>query len=171
MKTALAVAALAFLVSAPVIAVAADSGREAQVARRGADVMPFDVKATTHIFTQTPDGGVQRVVAKNKADAKQVKLVRAHLRDIESEFRRGDFSGPAHIHGDDMPGLAQLKAAKPGAIAISYRDVPGGAQLTYRTGDGDLVAALHEWFDAQLSDHGPDAMAGHAHHHGGAHKP
>jgi hypothetical protein len=26
------------------------------------------------------------------------------------------------------------------------------------------VAALHQWFDAQLSDHGADAMAGHMHH-------
>jgi len=133
--------------------------------------MPFDLKATTHVFTRTRDGGVQRVVAKNRADSNQVKLVRAHLRDIEAEFRRGDFSGPAHIHGADMPGLAQLKAAKPGEVRIAYRDVPAGAQLTYRTANPQLVAALHRWFDAQLSDHGADAMAGHEHHHGGAHKP
>jgi hypothetical protein len=30
-------------------------------------------------------------------------------------------------------------------------------------------AALHQWFDAQLSDHGPDAMAGHLHMHEHAH--
>ena len=29
-----------------------------------------------------------------------------------------------------------------------------------------LVAALHQWFDAQLSDHGKDAVQGHAHHDG-----
>jgi hypothetical protein len=29
------------------------------------------------------------------------------------------------------------------------------------------VAALHQWFDAQLADHGKDAMAGHAQHGGG----
>lgn len=171
MKSTIFRIALALCVCAPLLAAAADSGRQAEVARRGGDVMPFDVKATTHVFTKTADGGVQRVVAKNKADAKQVKLVRAHLRDIESEFRRGDFSGPAHIHGADMPGLAQLKAAKPGEVRIAYRDVPAGAQLTYRTANPQLVAALHQWFDAQLSDHGADAVAGHEHHHGGAHKP
>ena len=146
-------------------AVAADAQRQAEVAKLGADVMPFSLKATTHIFTKTAEGGVQRVVAKNAADAQQVKLVREHLREIQTQFLKGDFSGPTHIHGAEMPGLAELKAAKPGQVAIDYKDVDAGAELTYRTADAKLVAALHQWFDAQLSDHGADAMAGHMHHH------
>lgn len=142
----------------------ADSQRQADVARLGADVMPFSLKATTHIFTKSAEGGTQRVVTKNAADGRQVQLVRDHLRDIQSQFLKGDFSGPAHIHGQDMPGLAELKAAKPGQIAIDYKDVDGGAELSYRSADAKLVAALHTWFDAQLSDHGADAMAGHHHH-------
>ena len=147
-------------------AVAADAQRQAEVAKLGTDVMPFSLKATTHIFTKTAEGGVQRVVAKNKSatDARQVKLVREHLREIRAEFLKGDFSGPTHIHGAEMPGLAELKAAKPGQVAIDYRDVTAGAELTYRTADAKLVAALHQWFDAQLSDHGADAMSGHVHH-------
>lgn len=144
---------------------AANPQRQAEVARLGADVMPFSVQATTHIFTKTADGGTQRVVAKDPSDAPQIRLVRAHLREIASQFRKGDFSGPSHVHGDDMRGLVQLKAAKPGDISIAYRDVKGGAELTYRTRNAELVSALHAWFDAQLSDHGADAMAGH-HHHG-----
>jgi len=160
---------VALITALPLAATAADAEREAEVARRGPDVMPFDLKATQHIFTKTADGGVQRVVARRKGDTQQVKLVRAHLRDIESEFRKGDFSGPAHIHGEDMPGLAQLRAAKPGDIRIAYRDVAGGAELAYRTRKPELVSALHTWFDAQVSDHGADAMAGHEHmHHGGS---
>lgn len=125
--------------------------------------MPFSLKATTHIFTKTADGGVQRVVARNAGDKRQVELVRAHLREIQGQFLKGDFSGPSHIHGDQMPGLSQLQAAKPGQIAIDYREVEGGAELTYRTTDPQLVSSLHAWIDAQLSDHGPDAMAGHHH--------
>lgn len=34
-----------------------------------------------------------------------------------------------------MPGLAELKAAKPGQIDIAYSDVKGGAELTYKTTD------------------------------------
>jgi hypothetical protein len=126
--------------------------------------MPFSLKATTHIFTKTAAGGTQRVVAKGVGDMKQVDLVRAHLHEIQAQFLKGDFSGPSHVHGNEMPGLAQLKTATPGQVAIDYKDVDGGAQLTYRTTDVKLVAALHQWFDAQVSDHGADAMAGHHHH-------
>lgn len=143
---------------------AADAQRQADVARRGADVMPFSLAATQHVFTRTADGGTQRVVARKAGDSGQVRLVRRHLREIEAQFRQGDFSGPAHIHGADMPGLAQLQAAPRGAVAISYRDVPGGAELAYRTADQALVAAVHAWFDAQVSDHGRDAQAGHGDH-------
>lgn len=155
------------LAAAGALAQPADPQRQAEVARRGGDVMPFSLAATQHVFTKTAHGGTQRVVARDPRDAAQVKLVREHLHEIEGEFRRGDFSGPAHIHGEDMPRLAELKAAKPGAVAISYREVRGGAELAYRTSDPQLVAAIHSWFDAQLSDHGHDAMAGHQHHHDG----
>jgi hypothetical protein len=168
MKSTFLHAACAVLLGLPLAAPAADAQRQAEVARLGADVMPFSLKATTHVFTKTADGGTQRVIAKSAADAQQVKLVRDHLRDIRIQFLKGDFSGPSHIHGTEMPGLADLKAAKPGQVAIDYKDVDAGAELTYRTADAKLVAALHEWFDAQLSDHGADAMAGHMHHDHGA---
>jgi hypothetical protein len=164
MKT-LALALAVTLAAGVAAAQPTDATRQADVARRGADVMPFSLAATQHVFTKTSDGGTQRVVARKASDRTQVKLVRQHLHDIEAQFRRGDFTGPAHIHGDDMPGLAELKSAQPGEIAIRYRDVPGGAELAYRTANPALVTALHAWFDAQLSDHGQDAMAGHEHMH------
>jgi len=140
--------------------------RQSEVAQRSAEVMPFSLGAATHIFSKTSDGGTQRVVAKNPSDKTQVRLIREHLRSIGEQFRNGDFSAPSQIHGDDMPGLAQLKAAKPGQISIDYKDVRAGGQLTFRTHDATLIVALHEWFGAQLSDHGPDAIEGHQHHHG-----
>lgn len=152
-------------VSSTAHAAAADLPRQAEVAKRGADVMPFHLKAATHIFSKTDTGGTQRVVAKDARDSVQTRLVREHLHDIQQQFQRGDFSGPTHVHGADMPGLAELKMSKPGAIAVDYSDVEGGAELNYRTSDTKLVAALHRWFDAQLSDHGADAIQGH-HHQG-----
>jgi hypothetical protein len=62
-----------------------------------------------------------------------------------------------------MPGLTDLKAAKPGQVAIDYEDVEGGAELRYRTTDDKLVNALHARFYARPSDHAADAM-GHHHH-------
>jgi hypothetical protein len=144
---------------------AADAERQAEVAQRGAEVMPFSLKATTHIFTKSDDGGSQQVIAKNPSDSRQIRLTRKHLREIQTQFQRGDFSGPARTHGGDMPGLAQLRAAKPGQISIAYKDIKGGGELTYRSDDPNLVSSLHAWFDAQLSDHGADAMDGDMHHH------
>ncbi|MEO5697906.1 MAG: aspartate carbamoyltransferase [Burkholderiaceae bacterium] len=160
--------ALLALFTAALAAQPADPRRQAEVAGRGSDVMPFSLAATTHVFTRTAQGGIQRVIAKNAADATQVRLVREHLQDIRTRFLNGDFSAPTQIHGDAMPGLASLKAAKPGQFEIDYGDVAGGAELRYRTEDVALVAALHRWFDAQLSDHGSDAAAGGTQHHHGA---
>lgn len=94
--------------------------------------------------------------------------MREHLRDIQAQFVKGDYSGPTHIHVAEMPGLAELEAAKPGQWSLDCKEVKAGAELRYRTADAKLVTALHQWFDAQLSDHGQDAMAGHRHHDHGA---
>lgn len=143
--------------------------RQAEVSHRGGEVMPFDLSATMHVFSKTSDGGIQRVIAKDPADATQVRKVREHLRDLCARFRRGDWSGPKHIHGADMPGLPQLEQARPGQLSVVYADAKAGAQLTFRSRDSKLVEAIHRWFDAQLSDHGPDAMEERHHpHHPGA---
>ncbi|WP_425573068.1 aspartate carbamoyltransferase [Paraburkholderia caribensis] len=157
--------------AAPFESFAVDPQRQAEVAQRGAEVMPFSLEATTHIFTKSVDGGIQQVIAKNPADSVQIRLIRAHLREIQTQFQRGDFSGPARTHGTDMPGLAQLRATKPGQVSIAYKDIEGGGELSYRSDDPKLVSSLHEWFDAQLSDHGADAMDGHMHHHQGMTPP
>jgi hypothetical protein len=146
------------------MAAAASGQRQADVAQRGKDVMPFSLAATTHIFTKTDQGGVQQVVARKASDTEQVRLARLHLKEIRTQFLKGNYSGPTRIHGQDMPGLAELKAAAPGQVAITYRDIKGGAELRFTTANADLVSALHRWFDAQLSDHGKDAVAGHAGH-------
>lgn len=143
---------------------AADAERHAEVARRGAEVMPFELAKIRHVFTKTPNGGTQRLVVKNSLDAKQVLLVREHLHEIEAQFERRDFNAPARIHGKAMPGLAELEAAPAGTISIRYADVKGGAMLTFTTVDAHLVHALHRWFDAQVDDHGRDATAGHVGH-------
>jgi hypothetical protein len=143
---------------------AAAPERQAEVAARGAEVMPFDLQATSHVFTKTRSGGLQQVRVKNPKDAAQMRLVRMHLRDIATRFRNGDFSAPTAIHGAAMPGLAELKRAQPGAVSVQYRDLRDGAQIRYTTSDPALVRALHQWFDAQLADHGADAQEGHTHH-------
>ncbi|HDR9769743.1 TPA: aspartate carbamoyltransferase [Burkholderia cepacia ATCC 25416] len=148
--------AAGFLVSS---AAADTAARQKTVAQRGADVMPFSLTATIHIFTKTADGGIQQVVTKQD-DPQQTGLIRQHLAMLARQFAAGDFAGPEQIHGKAMPGLEVLRAAKPGELAITYRDLPNGGEIAYRTDHPRLVTALHQWFSAQLSDHGHDAMAG-----------
>ncbi|MDN0085529.1 aspartate carbamoyltransferase [Crenobacter sp. SG2305] len=145
------------------VAKAADPGRQAEVSARGALVMPFELKATTHIFTKTQDGGVQQVVTKKAGDEHQIHLIREHLALIADHFSKGNFAEPANIHGANMPGLAELRQAKTGELTVSYQDLPNGGQIQFSAHDPLLVQALHKWFDAQLSDHGADAMRGHKH--------
>jgi hypothetical protein len=133
--------------------------RQAEVAERGAEVMPFDLDATTHRFTKTPDGGVQTVTADDPADQTQIDLIREHLRTERESFSRGDFDDPARIHGMDMPGVAELSAGYE-RIAVSYSETPAGAELTYATSEPGLVDAIHTWFDRQVMDHGDDAETG-----------
>ena len=144
-------------------ATAAEPSRQAAIRALSSDVMPFDMARTTHVFTKSPSGGVQRVVTKNPGDATQAGLIRAHLRSIAAQFERRDFAGPTHVHGVEMPGLAALRAASPDDLRIRYRDVPTGAEIEYFSAKPALVGALHDWFDAQLTDHGADAMSGHDH--------
>jgi len=136
--------------------------RQADVAVRGAEVMPFDLTKTTHTFERVADGGVQTVTTNDPADIQQIALIRAHLQHEAAKFTRGDFSDPAQIHGETMPGLADLRAGA-ARIAVAYYELPAGARITYRTTDADLIHALHRWFDAQLADHGDHAQPGMQH--------
>ena len=154
---------LAMLLTAlPVLALEeASKPRRDEVARRGAEVMPFSLEQTTHIFTKTEKGGLQQVIVKEIPNTEQVKLIQVHLSKISREFAQGDFSDPAKIHGEDMPGLAELRKAKPGEIAIEYKELRNGAQINYATDDPALIKAVHQWFDAQLSDHARHAIPAH----------
>lgn len=130
--------------------------RQAEVAEAGIDVMPFDLDATTHVFEKLEDGGLQTVVA-DEDDPEQVALVQAHLADEAERFARGDFHDPAMIHGEDMPGLHALVMGHD-RLEIGYREVERGAEIRYTSEDPALVMAIHEWFDAQVSDHGAHAQ-------------
>lgn len=145
------------------LALAADDDtRQDEVRERGAQTMPFSLEKTLHVFTPTSRGGVQRVIARKARYTRQIRLVRRHLRKEARAFARGDFSDPEGIHGEDMPGLNVLREHD-GALEVRYRDLRRGGRIRFRTRSFKLLHALHEWFAAQVSDHGEDATTGHAH--------
>ena len=140
-------------------AIGAPTARQQEVAQKGAMVMPFNVHNSTHVFTKNTYGGIQQVVAKDPNDKDLVAAIRTHLEMEAERFGRGDYSDPMKIHGKGMPGVQYLSKVKPGQIAISYREVTGGAAVDYVGRDAATVDAIHKWFDAQLSDHGEDATS------------
>lgn len=135
------------------------TNRQATVASRGAEVMPFDLDATTHTFTKTDLGGQQLVTANDPNDQTEIDLIRQHLQTERTSFANGDFSDPARIHGMDMPGVAELSAGHT-RITVTYAERSDGAELTYATDDPALIDAIHAWFDRQLMDHDDHATAG-----------
>lgn len=122
----------------------------------GAQVMPFDLARTTHVFEMTENGGIQQVLAKDPADAEQIRLIRQHLEHEAERFQAGDFSDPAALHGADMPGIRELSAGA-ADLSVKYAPLPGGAEIVFSSPDIRLITAVHRWFGAQLSDHGADA--------------
>ena len=129
--------------------------RQQTVRQRSTQVMPFSMDASMHRFEPTQTGGMMTVTV-HDGDAAQVALVRAHLQKEAAAFARGDYADPAYIHGKSMPGLATLRSGAK-RINVRYGSVADGATIAFRTADSSLIAALHQWFAAQVSDHGHDA--------------
>ncbi len=124
----------------------------------GSGVMPFDVGKTLHVFQMTDDGGIQEVLARDPADAPQVAMIQQHLRLEAERFQKGDFSDPAALHGEDMPGLRELSAGA-ADLTVTYVPLANGARIVFVANDRHLVTAVHRWFGAQLSEHGADATS------------
>jgi len=153
-RSAIFITFLMVLFAGPVQATEMESGtRQEEVARRGARIMPFSLERTLHIFKKTESGGIQQVIVKDPSDISQIGLIREHLSKISKEFAQGNFSDPASIHGNDMPGLLELEKAPSDQIKIEYKEIPRGAQIEYVSASPELIHAIHKWFDAQLADH------------------
>lgn len=159
--------AWALLLSAATVSVQAQvpasSQRLDEVAERGKHVMPFHLEKTQHVFNKTEHGGLQQVIVKDASDGKQINLIRQHLAQIRERFKKGDFSRQRQIHGDNMPGLAELSSHYQ-QVKFDYRELPNGAEIEYSADDSSLVDAIHRYFDAQLSDHARHAVGGHGAH-------
>lgn len=130
--------------------------RQAHIHHMGHHVMPFDLTKTMHVFLMTQTGGVMRIVAKDPKDTGQIELIQQHLKHEAARFQKGDFSHPAALHGQGTPGIRDL-AADPSGFTARYSARPDGAQITFFSRDIRLITAIHQWFGAQLSEHGADA--------------
>lgn len=141
-----------------VMPLSAQTTQQEHVHEMSHSVMPFDMAKTLHIFKMTEEGGVERVVAREATAADQIALIQEHLKHEAERFQKGDFSDPAKLHGQTMPGLTELEKGA-SHIKVTYRALPNGAEIAFETSDLHLLTAVHRWFGAQLSEHGADAQA------------
>lgn len=133
--------------------------RQSMIHNAGANVMPFDLNQTMHVFKKTDDGGIQQVIVKDPSNnEQQIGLIQMHLQMEAGLFQQGNFQDPAKLHGQTMPGLDDLKNGV-ADVRITYSSLINGGQITYSTSNQKLIQAIHKWFDAQLSDHGNDAKS------------
>lgn len=100
---------------------------------------------------------IRRRYGRIRPSAGQAASIRAHLREEAGAFARDDYADPAVIHGQAMPGLAELQSGA-ARVRVLYEELPDGARLRFTTQDLALTAALHRWFAAQVHDHGADAV-------------
>jgi hypothetical protein len=137
--------------------VSAQVTQQEHVHQMSPGVMPFDMSKTVHVFRMTEQGGVERVVSRSAGASDEIALIRQHLQHEAEQFQKGNYSDPAKLHGAQMPGLEELRQAA-SRIKVSYAALPNGAEITFAATDLHLVTAVHRWFGAQLSEHGPDAQ-------------
>ena len=126
--------------------------KEADLKRRGDAAMGFDQDKTTHHFRTRADGGAIEVDVKDPSDTASLAQVRAHLKEIASAFKNGDFGKPMETHAEVPPGVLVMQRLA-GEITYSYADTPKGGAVTIRTANTDALAAIHEFLDYQIREH------------------
>ena len=123
----------------------------ASMQERGRMAMGVDQYTSTHHFDALPDGG-RIELQRDVDDSIGVARIRAHMREIASAFKSGDFSTPMMVHLRDVPG-AEVMAERRALIAYEPRDLPRGAELRIRTSDAAALKAIHEFMAFQRGEH------------------
>ena len=109
----------------------------------------YDSKAVTQTFIKTPSGGVERIVAIESGDAKQIGLIRTTLQRLADDFGSRNFSSAGNGQRTDLAGVATLVEAPPGALRAEYFELRGGGEIRLTSIDPRIVSAVHDWFDAE----------------------
>ena len=123
----------------------------AELQQRGQAAMGVDQYTSTHQFETLVSGG--RIELQRDAnDTRDVATIRSHLREVMGMFERGDFSTPAFVHAQAVPGTAVM-AARREHIRYTYADLPQGGEIRLTTADPEALRAIHEFLAFQRRDH------------------
>ncbi len=123
----------------------------AAMQQRGKVAMGVDQYTSTHQFDTRSDGG-RIELQRDVDDSAGVAQIRLHLRGIAKAFSEGDFSAPAFVHLQEVPG-AKVMAARRALITYTYRDLPRGGEVRMVTKDPEALAAIHDFLAFQGREH------------------
>jgi len=127
---------------------------------RGEQVMGVNQYTSAHVFEDLPDGGRVVLDRADSADTAAITAIRAHMRDIATAFRSGDFTKPFQVHAQTVPGTAVMSARRD-AIKYEVIDRPKGGEVRIRSSDPAAVGGIHEFLEFQRGAH---HAAGHETH-------
>lgn len=128
------------------------AAQHAVVERHGDQAMGFPHDKTTHHFRMMDDGGAIEVAANDPEDKTNMEAIRLHLTHIAMMFGAGDFSTPMFIHDGVPPGVTTMKLMK-SAIHYTYEEAPAGGRIRMNSEDPIAVAAIHDFFRFQITEH------------------
>jgi hypothetical protein len=119
---------------------------------RGEQVMGVDQNTSAHVFEDLPDGGRVVLDRADSADTAGINTIRAHMRDIATAFRAGDFTKPFEVHAQTVPGTAEMTARR-NTIRYDVVDRPRGGEVRIKSTDSAAVAAIHQFLAFQRTQH------------------
>jgi hypothetical protein len=130
----------------------AQMDKDRELKKRGAAAMGFDQETTAHHFRLSASGGSIEVMTNDAADIAGRDQIRTHLKDIATEFARGDFAKPFATHGAVPPGVKTMQSRK-STLAFGYQDLPNGGAVRITTKDAKARDAVHEFLRYQIREH------------------
>jgi uncharacterized membrane protein len=119
---------------------------------RGQQVMGVDQYSSAHVFEDLTDGGRVVLERDDPADTAAIATIRAHMRDIATAFRAGDFTKPFQVHDQDVPGTDVMRARR-NSIGYEVIDRPRGGEVRIRTADPEAIRAIHTFLGFQRTEH------------------
>ena len=79
---------------------------------RGNVAMGFNQTKIHHHFMSTTTGGEIMIMSTNMSDAQTMAEIKIHVKDIQYEFSKGNFTKPFYIHAQIVPGTDIMAAKK-----------------------------------------------------------
>lgn len=119
---------------------------------RGNMAMGFNQTMIHHHFMSTTTGGEIMIMSNNSSDIKTINAIRSHVKEIQYEFSKGNFTKPFYIHAQIVPGT-DVMAAKKDFINYSIKEIDGGSILVLTTNDTQLLTAIQQFMNFQFSQH------------------